>query len=103
VSHIDAANQHILTPKQLSLLAPQHNTTQQFGLEKAIHDPKLSAYGDEESRWSETTLNYWMMLERYPNLKEEVGGSNPGYEISSLPDGKLAMWLTTSCALALAC
>jgi hypothetical protein len=23
--------------------------------------------------WSETTLNYQMMLERYPNLKEEVG------------------------------
>ena len=21
---------------------------------------------------SETTLNYWMMVERYPNLKEEV-------------------------------
>jgi hypothetical protein len=30
-----------------------------------------------------------MMVERYPNFKEEVGGSNPGYEISSLPDGKL--------------
>jgi len=24
-----------------------------------------------------------MMVERYPNFKEEVGGSNPGYEISS--------------------
>ena len=35
------------------------------------------------------TLNYWMMVERYPNLKEEVGGSNPGYEISSLPYGNL--------------
>jgi hypothetical protein len=35
--------------------------------------------------WYETTLNYQMMVERYPNLKEEVGGSNPGYEISSLP------------------
>jgi hypothetical protein len=30
------------------------------------------------------TLNFRMMLERYPNLKEEVGGSNPGSEISSL-------------------
>jgi hypothetical protein len=29
-----------------------------------------------------------MMVERYPNLKEEVGGSNPGYENSSLPDEK---------------
>ena len=27
--------------------------------------------------WSETTLNYHMMVERYPNLKEEVGGSIP--------------------------
>jgi hypothetical protein len=25
--------------------------------------------------WPETTLNYRMMVERYPNLKEEVGGS----------------------------
>jgi hypothetical protein len=30
------------------------------------------------------TLDYWMMLERYTNLKEEVGGSIPGCEISSL-------------------
>jgi hypothetical protein len=29
------------------------------------------------------TLNYEMMVERYPNLKEEVGGSNPDCEISS--------------------
>ena len=26
--------------------------------------------------WSETTLNYRIMVERYPNLKEEVDGSN---------------------------
>jgi hypothetical protein len=31
-----------------------------------------------------------MMMERYPYLKEEVGDSNPGCEISSLPDKKLA-------------
>ena len=36
--------------------------------------------------WSETTLNYWMTVERYPNLKEEVGGSILGCEISSLLD-----------------
>ena len=42
--------------------------------------------------WSEMTLNYRVMVEGYPNLKEEVGGSNPGYEISSLLDGKLARW-----------
>ena len=48
------------------------------------------------------TLNYRVMVEGYPNLKEEVGGSNPDYEISSLLDGKLARWWTASCALALA-
>jgi hypothetical protein len=42
---------------------------------------------------------------RYPNLKEEGGGSIPGYEISSLLDKKkkLARWSTASCALTLAC
>ena len=53
--------------------------------------------------WFKTTLNYRMMVERYSNLKEEVGSSNPGYEISSLHDGKLAMWSTASCTLAFAC
>jgi hypothetical protein len=43
-----------------------------------------------------------MMVETYPNLKEEVGGSNPGCEISSLPVRKLAGLSTASCALALA-
>ena len=38
------------------------------------------------------TLHYRVIVEGYPNLKEGVGGSNPGYEISSLLDGKLAMW-----------
>jgi hypothetical protein len=49
------------------------------------------------------THNYWMMVERYPNLKEKVGGSNHGFEISSLLDtiffGK---WSTASSALPLA-
>ena len=49
------------------------------------------------------SLNYWMMLEGYPNLKEEVGGLIPNREISSLFDGELARWSTISCALALAC
>jgi hypothetical protein len=35
------------------------------------------------------TLNYRMMVERYPNLKEEIGCSNHDCEISSLPDGNL--------------
>ena len=30
------------------------------------------------------TLNYWKMMERDPNLKEEVGGSILDCEISSL-------------------
>jgi hypothetical protein len=46
---------------------------------------------------SETTLNYRMIVERYPNLKEKVGNSNPGCELSSLPDEKLASWSTASC------
>jgi hypothetical protein len=44
-----------------------------------------------------------MMVERYPNLKEEVGSSIHDYEISSLPDGKLARWSSASCVLTLAC
>ena len=53
--------------------------------------------------WFEMTLNYGMMVERYSNLKEEVGGLIPGCEISSLLDRKLARWSTASCALVLAC
>ena len=37
------------------------------------------------------TLNFWMMVERYPNLKEDVGGSIPGCDISSLLDINLTM------------
>ena len=37
------------------------------------------------------TLNYWMMVERYLDLKEEVGGSISGCEISSRLDRNLAM------------
>ena len=49
------------------------------------------------------TLNYRVMVEEYSNLKEEVGGSNPGCEISSLLDRELARWWTASCALVSAC
>jgi hypothetical protein len=45
---------------------------------------------------------YWMMVERYPNLKEEFG-SIPECEISSLLDRILAKWSIVFCALALAC
>jgi hypothetical protein len=43
------------------------------------------------------------MVERYPYLKEEVGSSIPGYEISTLLDGKLVRWSIASRALALTC
>ena len=43
-----------------------------------------------------------MTVERYPNLKEEVGGSILGFEISSLLDKILVKWSTASYALALA-
>jgi hypothetical protein len=52
--------------------------------------------------WSKMTLNYRMMVERYPNLKEGVGGSIPGCEISSLLDRKISRWSIASYALALA-
>jgi hypothetical protein len=38
------------------------------------------------------TLNYSMMVERFLNLKEEVGGSIPNCEISSLLIEKLVRW-----------
>ena len=43
-----------------------------------------------EHTWSETTLNYWMMVEGYPNIKEEVGCLIPGCEVSSLLDINLS-------------
>ena len=54
-------------------------------------------------KWSAMTLSYLVMVERYPNLEEEVGGSIPDCENSSLLDGKLVRWLIVSCALMLAC
>ena len=47
-------------------------------------------------------LNVWMMVERYPNLKEELGGWILGCEISSLLDRLFARWSTASFALTLA-
>ena len=38
-----------------------------------------------------TTSWYERMVERYPNLKEEVGGLIPGCEISSILDRFLAL------------
>ena len=41
-------------------------------------------------------------MERFPNLKEEVGGSIYDCEIFSLFDIKLVRWSIVSCALVLA-
>ena len=41
-----------------------------------------------------------MMVERYPNLKEEVGSSIPGREISSLLDLNLALALACRSSVA---
>ena len=41
---------------------------------------------EQQLRRFETTVNYWIMVERYPAFIEEVGGSIPGSEISSLLD-----------------
>jgi hypothetical protein len=49
------------------------------------------------------TLNYQMMVERYPKLKKEVGGSISKCEISFVPDGEFARWSTASYDLTLAC
>jgi hypothetical protein len=50
-----------------------------------IHGVVLFVFFTKETyKRSKMTLNFWMMVERYPNLKEEVGGSIPGCEISSL-------------------
>ena len=38
---------------------------------------------NQRDLWSETTLHYWMMVDGYPNLKEEVDGSIPDCEITS--------------------
>jgi hypothetical protein len=51
------------------------------------------------------TLNYWMIVERYPNLKEEAVQfptmKSPLY--SKKKKKTLAIWSTASCALTLAC
>jgi hypothetical protein len=49
---------------------------------------KVASCGISRTQGSEMTLNYWMIVERYPNLKEEVGSLIPGWEISSLLDRK---------------
>jgi hypothetical protein len=52
---------------------------------------------------SETTLSYQRMVERYPNLKEEVGGFESQLKIPSLPDGKLVSLLCFGVGLSAFC
>ena len=88
----------LLIHKFTKLIIPTYFNSSAFGISCMLIIPHETYH-----EWSKTSLSYWMMVERYPNLKEEVGGSILGCEVFSLPDGKLARWSTTSCALALAC
>ena len=59
------------------------------------------------SKLYKMTLNYLMMMmmvERYTQItRKRLASSNPGCEISSPLDRKLARWSTTSYVLAMAC
>jgi hypothetical protein len=48
--------------------------------------------------WSKMTLNYHIIMERYPKPNIVVGSSDPHCEINSLHDEKLARWSNTSYA-----
>ena len=56
-------------------------------------------------------INFWrrededkrILVRDDPKLPEDVGGSIPNYEVSSLLDKNLARWSTASRALALIC
>ena len=52
----------------------------------AFHVTFIYGHVQLSKHWSKTTVNYWMTVERHQNLKEEVGDSIPGCEISSLLD-----------------
>ena len=52
------------------------------------HNHSNSSVSKSNRLSSKTTLNCWMMVERYLNLREEVGSPIPGCEISSLFDKK---------------
>ena len=45
--------------------------------------------------WSEMTLNYQMIMERYPNVKREVGGLNHDCEVFSILNGQTKSLLIT--------
>ena len=87
----------MISDTTLSLRSMKDSRNQCLGTLLGINGQNASA-SKSNRYWSEVILNYWVMVEGYPNFKEEVGGSNPGCEISSLLDGKLARWSTASCA-----
>ena len=84
---------------QPSTTASWTNMSWQHRMHTLPHFP-ISPQEKSSLNWSKMTLNYRMMVGRYPNLKEDVGNSIPICEIFSLPDGKLARWSTASYALA---
>jgi len=51
-------------------------------------DEKIHSYTMISSLMSEMTLNYWMIVERYPKLNGVVDGSISNFEIFSLLDQK---------------
>ena len=54
--------------------------------------------------WSKTTLNYWMMVEEYPTLKEEVLAFRfPAMKSALCLTNYWYRWSTALCALAIAC
>ena len=66
-------------------------------------------YFDKDMVWvqmlplgSKTTLNYWMMAERYIPKSQEVSNLIPRCEISSLLARKLVRWSIASYGLMLA-
>ena len=77
---------YFTTNKQLSIFSspPPHSTKSKFRWEgSSSHYPCIWTWA---TFWSKMTSNYWVMVEKYPNLKEEAGSSIPDCEISSLPD-----------------
>ena len=56
--------------------------------ENSLLKKSSKSSGNCLEQWSKMILDYWMVVERYPNLKEEVDGSIPRSEISSLFDKK---------------
>ena len=71
----------------------QHrNTKIRFKIPRWLLSETFEMNPQQIYRWSKTTLTYWMMVEKYLDLKEEAGGSIPNCEVSSPIDKKRAKW-----------